>query len=105
MTEKELKFIALFIGWKTCQPSFIQVKAYMKKELLSMWEAYLHWVDETLMDVIGPEYNKLLDEWLNLSNLVSFLLQPEQVEKWGWVEKYCDHCRHGSMQMHWTHPC
>ena len=38
----------------------------------------------------------LMAEWLRLD---------ETVERFGWVEHHCSHCRKGDVQMHYTHPC
>jgi hypothetical protein len=117
MNERERNFLALFIdptadiATHTYYPSFEQVSKFMEGKWSEMWEDYLGKQHEfTYMELQCDDPRPFpltqgLADILNLSNLVTFLLQKEQVVRWGWIEKYCDHCRKGLVQMHWTHSC
>ncbi len=96
--------------------SFEEIKSFMEKEWPDLWEEYIktHIEGLSIACTMAMKMNEklqdnaftlLLTNILNLKNLITFLLKKEQVEKWGWVEKYCAHCRKGEVQMHLTHPC
>ncbi len=77
-------------------PTFDKVKSFMGKKWLEMWEGYLQDVANDLFFHVWDNAPKVgltlfLTAVLDLSNLVAFLLEPEQIEKWGWVE--CPECK------------
>ncbi len=73
-----------------CNCFFSEIKSFMEKEYPKLWEEYL---DNLCLWNDGDEglfYTRLLNKQLSLSNLITFLLEPEQVREWGWVE--CAQC-------------
>jgi hypothetical protein len=88
MTEQESKFLTLFMspdapincGYKW-HHDFEEVKVYMEKNHSEMWEGY----NKSFMNAVycGCSASQALSFVLDLSNLVTFLLRPEQVKVWG----------------------
>ncbi len=80
-------------------PTFDKVKSFMGKKWLEMWEGYLQDVANDLFFHVWDNAPKVgltlfLTAVLDLSNLVAFLLEPEQIEVWGYItcKKECPGC-------------
>jgi hypothetical protein len=68
------------------EPTFPKVHHFMESTYPEMWEKYLR-PKMLHAYLFEGTFSKSLRDVLNLSDLVQFLLQPEQVEKWRLVEK------------------
>lgn len=110
------------IGWKPRDedenepnPSFSDPRhrdeffTWLCRERGEMWFQFKHyaysaWIDDADSDELiswlffsDPSRPRdLMAEWLRLD---------ETIKRFGWEERYCDHCRKGDVQMHYTHPC
>jgi hypothetical protein len=89
-----------------------QWKAYMEKEMAEEWEMYLKeclsiaTLRICFTDIVKETYAEAFTKQLSPRHLAGFLKKElDKQDGWGYEERYCDHCRKGSVQMHWTHPC
>lgn len=80
-----------------CTPSeqFFIAKDFMEKKMPKVWEDYLDLLHN--MNNFNPDSNSDFpytfgfNNQLTLDNLLTYLLQPEVVKEWGWVE--CEYCK------------
>lgn len=79
--------------------NFFIIKSFMEKQWPELWEKYLQDVANDLFFHVWDNAPKVgltlfLTAVLDLSNLVAFLLEPEQIEVWGYItcKKECPGC-------------
>ena len=87
---------------------------WLTKKRPEMWESWYLWV---YANRTPDEYRRVVGDWPFIHWLffqspsrprdlmAEWLRLDETVERFGWVEHHCSHCRKGDVQMHYTHPC
>ena len=62
-----------------------------------LWEKYSPW---------PPIHIYITEIMPNLPSLFTEFMGTEECQdRFGWEERFCNHCRKGRVQMHFTHPC
>lgn len=56
------------------------VKNWFEKNQSKLWKEYI----KSIADCVWPAL-RIFNDQLDLNNLITFLLRPTQIEKWGWV--------------------
>jgi hypothetical protein len=77
---------------------------FMAKEFPEVWNKYLWGAWDVLNEGRGfLLYQEALSAQLSLTNLAQYI--KDNYKKMFYEECYCNHCKRGGIQYHYTHPC
>ena len=93
--------------WSPCDSQgrmIYEIIDFMAKELPEVWNKYLWDVWDVLNEGRGfLLYQEALSAQLSLTNLAQYI--KDNYKKMFYEECYCNHCKRGGIQYHYTHPC